>query len=30
MVFPVADESVMHKNLPLGWEQQLETIANTL
>ena len=29
VVFPVADGWVTRKNLPLGWEQQLETAANT-
>ena len=29
VVFPVADGWVTRKNLPLGGEQQLETVANT-
>ena len=29
VVFPVANGWVTRKNLPLGGEQQLETVANT-
>ena len=29
VVFPMVDRWVTHKNLPLGWKQQLETMANT-